>query len=109
MQFDASSVQLSVTITELIERMRQAAYTEGQRAASASDREDPVEHADGAADVLTLVRTPMPSSWGEYHPAAGLMLLADDLPAEMRKNVIRELLAEPDHPREEPSGRPICL
>lgn len=109
MQVDASSVQLSATISELIEHMRQAAYTEGQRAASASGREDPVEHADGAADVLTLIRIPMPSSWGEYHPAAGLILLADDLPAEIRKNVIRELLAEQDHPREEPSERPICV
>lgn len=29
MQFDADSVQLCATITELVERMRQAAYDEG--------------------------------------------------------------------------------
>ena len=29
MQFDADSVQLSATVTELLERMRQAAYDEG--------------------------------------------------------------------------------
>lgn len=41
MQVDASSVQLSATITELIERMRQNAYDEGYEDARSIEPERP--------------------------------------------------------------------
>jgi hypothetical protein len=40
MQFEPSSVQLSATITELIEHMRQAAYDEGYEDARGLVRSD---------------------------------------------------------------------
>lgn len=95
MQFEASSTQLSATITELIEHMREAAYQEGCRAAGLADEFD-AETDDDAGRVLTILRSPMPSSLGKYFPAARLMLLADDLPAEMRREVVQQLLTDPE-------------
>jgi len=91
MQFEPSSVQLSATITELIEHMREAAYQEGCRASGLADDLE-AETDDDAGRVLTILRSPLPSSFGEYYHDARLVLLADDLPAEMTRKVLRGLL-----------------
>jgi hypothetical protein len=89
-QFDTTSVQLSATISELIERMRQAAYLEGRRESIGEEDDEAESGVD--ADVLTILRSPLPSAFGEYYPDARLVLLADDLPAKMSRKVLRGLL-----------------